>query len=97
MNKEEKEKHLSEYWSHEFNFFLKKRDKDFFENTVRRILSSKMEKTIVDYWLLDMYDKVLESEEFILVSQNLNAFEMSLYIDSLMKQGKKTDDQNMIK
>ena len=56
MNKEEKEKHLSEYWSHEFNFFLKKRDPDFFENTVRRILSSKMEKTIVDYWLLDLYD-----------------------------------------
>ena len=92
MTKDDKERHLSEYWSHEFNFFLKKRDPEFFDGTVRRILSSKMEKTLVDYWLLDMHNEVLESEELILVTQNLNAFEMSLYIDSLMKLGNKSSD-----
>ena len=54
--KEEKEKHLSEYYSHDFNFFLKKKDPEFFEGTLRGILSSKMEKTLVDFYLLDMHD-----------------------------------------
>ena len=93
MSKEDKEKHLSEYFSHEFNFFLKKKDPEFFENTVRGILSSKMEKTLVDYNLLDMHQKVCDSVEYITSQKNLNAFEMCLYIDSLSQLGKTDQDK----
>ena len=97
MSKDEKEKHLSEYFSHEFNFFLKKKDPTFFEGTLRGILSSKMEKTLVDFYLLDMHDKVFESVDIVNASQHLNAFEMCLYIDSLMQLGKATNDQSKTK
>ena len=68
MNKEAKEQNLSEYWSHDFNFFLKKKDPEFFDQSVRPILSSKMERSLVDFWLLDQHDKVLECEPYVAVS-----------------------------
>ena len=92
MSKDDKEKHLSEYFSHEFNFFLKKKDAAFFDGTLRGILSSKMEKTLVDFYLLDMHDKVFESVEIVNAFQHLNAFEMCLYIDSLIQLGKANND-----
>jgi len=55
QSSEEKAKKYSEYCSHEFNVFLKLKDPTFFENAVRPFLTNKMEKTFVDYWLLD-YD-----------------------------------------
>jgi hypothetical protein len=53
LTKEKKEYYLSEYFSHEFNYFLKKRDPAFFESTVRHFLTCKMEKTFMDLYLLD--------------------------------------------
>ena len=97
MSKDEKEKHLSEYFSHEFNFFLKKKDPEFFESTVRRILSSKMEKTLVDFYLLDMHEQVLDCVEIVNATSNLNAFEMCLFIDSLVQLGKANNDEAKIK
>jgi hypothetical protein len=53
LSPEQKAKTYSEYISHEFNLFLKLKDNAFFEGAVRPFLSNKIEKTIVDYWLLD--------------------------------------------
>lgn len=53
LSSEQKSKTYSEYCSHEFNVFLKLKDTAFFENAVRPFLTNKIEKTIVDYWLLD--------------------------------------------
>lgn len=54
LSSEQKAKTYSEYCSHEFNLFLKLKDNPFFESAVRPFLTNKMEKTFVDYWLLDM-------------------------------------------
>ncbi len=54
LTSEQKAKTYSEYCSHEFNLFLKLKDNQFFESAVRPFLTNKMEKTFVDYWLLDM-------------------------------------------
>lgn len=47
---------------HEFNVFLKLKDPKYFEEVVRPFLSNKMEKTFVDYWLLE-YDAALNTFE----------------------------------
>jgi hypothetical protein len=47
------------HFSHEFNFFLKQRDPEFFESTVRPLLQCKMEKTFVDLYLLDDHETLL--------------------------------------
>lgn len=53
LSSEQKAKTYSEYCSHEFNLFLRQKDQTFFENAVRPFLMNKIEKTFVDYWLLD--------------------------------------------
>ena len=42
----------SKYHSHELNFFIFKKDKEFFENVVLDKINTKMEKTFVDWYLL---------------------------------------------
>ena len=58
-SEEEKCKVAFKYFSHEFNFFLKQRDPEFFESTVRPLLQCKMEKTFVDLYLLDDHQTLL--------------------------------------
>ena len=58
FDQEQKAKAYTDFISHEFNVFLKLKDTAFFENAVRPFLTNKIEKTIVDYWLLD-YDLAL--------------------------------------
>ncbi len=53
LTNEQKAKTYSEYCSHEFNLFLRLKDPQFFENAVKPFLFNKIEKTFVDYWLLD--------------------------------------------
>ena len=53
LKSDRKEKAYSDFCSHEFNTFLKLKDPEFFETTVRPFLKNKLEKTVVDYWLLD--------------------------------------------
>ena len=49
----EKRAKYSEYASHELNFFLYKKDPEFFQEIVRPYLANKLEKTFLDAWLLD--------------------------------------------
>jgi len=41
---DQKNRYLSEYGSHEFHFFIKKKDPQYFEQVVRGVLTNKMEK-----------------------------------------------------
>ncbi len=59
LSAEQKAKNYSDYTSHEFNLFIKLKDPDFFESAVRPFLTNKIEKTFVDYWLLD-YDFAMQ-------------------------------------
>lgn len=46
--------YFGEYFSHEVHFFIKKYDSKYFEEVARSFLSSKMEKSFIDMYLLDM-------------------------------------------
>ncbi len=52
LTPEEKRAQFSKYESHELNFFLYHKDKDFFDATVRPFLENKAAKTFLDHWLL---------------------------------------------
>lgn len=90
----------SKYHSHELNFFIYKKDKEFFENVVVEKINTKMEKTFVDWYLLSKavdksfhkfyLDKVLNFIENHSQLNELNIFEKSLLIESCFKFG----DQN---
>jgi len=54
LSKEEKLKVYSENVSHEVNMFLKIKDPGFFKEFIRPFLHNKIEKTLVDLWLLDL-------------------------------------------
>jgi hypothetical protein len=56
---EEKCKLAYKNFCHEFNFFLKLRDTAFFDSTIRPLLQCKLEKTFVDYYLLDDFDVLI--------------------------------------
>ncbi|CAG9311253.1 unnamed protein product [Blepharisma stoltei] len=69
------------YMSHELNLFLYKKDYKFFEEVIKPLLASKMEKDIIDLYLLshplDDYmslDKILK----------LNSLEKILLIESML-------------
>ena len=42
----------NKFYSHDLNFFIFKKDKDFFQKVVLENILSKMEKTFVDWYLL---------------------------------------------
>lgn len=43
-------KNYDEFYSYELNFFLKKKDPEFFDEICRPFISSKMEKKLIDYY-----------------------------------------------
>ena len=52
FSKEQKSSFYSKFMSHEINLFLNKRDPAFFKSVVLPMLRYKMEKQIVDFYLL---------------------------------------------
>ncbi|MFM8250274.1 MAG: hypothetical protein ACKOBW_01620 [Planctomycetota bacterium] len=52
MKIEEKRAQYSKYACHELNFFLAKKDPEFFNTVVKPYLANKKEKTYLDRWLL---------------------------------------------
>lgn len=84
LTTEQKEKHLSEYSCHELHFFIKKRDLEFFDAAVRPVIQSKLEKSLVDKYLLDDFAGVVAYQERKIDAFNqFNAFEKCLFIDAL--------------
>src|SRR5207248_10225103 len=52
LKPEEKRAEYSKHACHELNFFLFKKDPDFFRTVVRPYLADKKDKTFLDHWLL---------------------------------------------
>ncbi|MCC6694784.1 MAG: hypothetical protein IT365_04040, partial [Candidatus Hydrogenedentes bacterium] len=53
LTPEEKRSKFSKYASHELNFFLYRKDPEFFQSVVRPFIQGKPNKTFMDRWLLE--------------------------------------------
>ncbi len=64
LSEAEKQHKYSRYASHELNFYLYQRDKDFFDSKIKPVISNKLKKDFIDDWLLhnDLSKYVVESE-----------------------------------
>ena len=54
LEAEQKLEHYSKHACHELNFFLYRKDRDFFDNVIRPYLANKQHKTFLDHWLVEM-------------------------------------------
>ena len=88
---------FSEHTCHELNFFLYKRDKDFFNKIVKELIKNKLEKTFMDHYLLGIdgdqnaptvHDRfVLTHIDHIYKLDKINALEKSLLIQYCLLKG----------
>ena len=81
---------FTKYTCHEVNYFLYKRDQDFYQKVVRNLVENKLEKTFVDWYLLGMDTKPLFLEKILAFIENpelLNHFELCLLIEVCMLKG----------
>ena len=69
MKDEEKLKKYDEYACHEINIFLYFKDIIFFENVVKPFLKNKIQKTFVDFFLLDMKTEIIKYSEVSKISK----------------------------
>ena len=76
---EVKNKKYSKFLCNELNFFLYFKDKEYFEEVVKPGIASKMEKTLIDYFLLEDYEKFDEFKH-VSIYDSLNALEQCLLI-----------------
>ena len=80
---------------HELNFFLYKRDREFYDQVVKDFIGNKMEKTFVDWYLLgidlgkdSIYIKnILAYFEIESKIQRLNFIEICLLVEVSFKYG----------
>ena len=72
---------------HELHFFLHQKDREYFDEVVAPFLRCKMEKQLVDHWLLGDWAQVLTFAPTHM-HQSLNAFEKCLLVQTLAAQGK---------
>ena len=85
------------YMCNDLNFFIFKKDNEFFKLVVKEIIQSKLEKTFIDLYMLAMStggesagqycDQILKYASSISLSQTLNSFELCLLIDVCIKKG----------
>ena len=59
LNKAIKDFYFGEYFCYELSYFIKRRDPEYFESVVRRFIGNRIEKSFVDYYLLDDDKQVL--------------------------------------
>ncbi len=53
LSHDKKLEYYSKYACHELNFFVFKKDPDFFESAILPFLKNKKDKTFIDHWLID--------------------------------------------
>ena len=81
-SKEEKDRYFTNFYCHELNLFIYKKDKTYFDKTVRPFIKCKMEKDLVDHYLLGNEAEVLKScAKDLSKGLKLNALEQCLLID----------------
>ena len=54
LEEEQKLEHYSKHACHELNYFLYRKDRDFFDDVIRPYLANKQHKTFLDHWLIEM-------------------------------------------
>lgn len=81
---EEKNKKYSNFCCHEVNLFIFFKDPEYFRAVVRPFLQNKMEKSFIDYWLLEDYEKIKSFSQIEYLEQ-LNSLEKCLLISSIRK------------
>ena len=87
LKKEEKQAFYSKFACHELNFFLAKKDPDFFKTVVQPYLANKKDKTFLDHWLLgDDLTAYMHPWEY----SRLNAVEQILLSQRLADEPAKT-------
>ncbi len=94
MKMAEKFEKYDEFACHELNFFLFRKDRDFFTKIIKPYLSNKKEKTFMDRWLLDDdLSRFLQPFEF----SRLNIVEKILLFQKSGKDGDKKRIKKYIK
>ncbi len=87
LKPEEKQEKYSKYACHELNFFIYRKDPEFFKKVIQPYLKNKKDKTFLDRWLLEEdLDSYLDAWKFaqlnvaerILLGQNIRARQASL-------------------
>lgn len=80
---DKKQKVYDEFVCHELNVYLRSKDPEFFGNVVKPFISNKLEKSVVDYCLLEDARAV----EYARPTQTagLNALESCLLVEYLVK------------
>jgi hypothetical protein len=83
LGEEQKNKKYTEFQCHEMNLFLYFKDNKYFVKVAKPFISSKMEKTFMDYWLLGDFEKILHYQE-ICHFDKLNALEQTLLVFAVL-------------
>jgi hypothetical protein len=65
LTPDEKKEKYSRYSCHELNFFLSRKDPEFFKKIVVPYLFNKNEKTFMDHWLLSRYSDKYEKTKLL--------------------------------
>ena len=84
FTEDQKNREYTEFQCHEVNLFLYFKDYDYFVKVAKPFISSKMEKTFIDHWLLQETDDIMHYQE-IGHFDKLNALEQSLLVFSILK------------
>jgi len=100
LSETEKLAFYDQYQCNELSYFLFKRDKAFFEATVKVVLQNKIFKNFMDLWLLDDSQRLAEYENDWYLFSTLNTFEQILLCskskdkDGLVKQTLKSIEES---
>ncbi len=81
LSDEQKRSKYNEFACHELNFFLYNKDRTFFDRVIKPLLEQKLEKQIVDRWLLG---QPLDAFDPLWRTQKLNTLERILLAKSLV-------------
>jgi hypothetical protein len=80
LSEEEKERFCAEHACHELHLFLWRKDRPFFDRVVRPVLAEKLEKQLVDRYLLEL---PLEKDNHLWNFSRFNALERVLLASRL--------------
>ncbi len=87
LSDEQRRVHYNEMACHELNFFLYHKDRKFFDAVVKPLIKQKLQKQLVDLWLLG---EPLESYDELWRVQRLNTLERILLARSVTSRRKGT-------
>ncbi len=78
---------FSQYYCHEMNLFISKKDPEFFKTVVRPFIQNKMEKTFIDHYLLRSAKVMKKYATRVGLYEKLNYLEKSLLVEFVATDG----------